>query len=533
MAGLAVFLFALDQAVTGIVAGIGGFLCIAYMVANTLPIFSIGCPYRTPLTALLYSFVYGPGRILLNICKGILTFPLKLCFLIPYISAHHTLQPNGLLQKTQRWFLTFSAFRFSPPQAKSLRHAERMDVNANENQWVKSALSWLASTTSDPSAKIILVGALGTLGPLLDVEPLVPIFEQEWSNITFLDNEPGTYDNEMLLGRLIGSTVSQLNYWNQNLNLIMLRLPSTPIWVKDPALILAIAACHRTSIFNWKSNGPVVLRPSKALTFALEHYTVFEEVLVPMWMWLSICMQEALRHDPRGGVDLVTLLVSVSTWGTCNTLAERYEILVWLNQLSMPGVLQRALHKKIADLGHYDRYTSFAGGSRYKTISLTTFLAVIKSGRSLDTYRSIPELKPPSLSPSKSGILVFPRSSTSASSSLDSFHADPEHRAPLAPQPSQAWPGTSLPLSLLPTHYSPSPSTRRRPSSGLTEAPTLRPLSIDYLYALAGSMEAHSDVHPPDSPSSINSNDSSEGPLSPHSGSFHLVSTSPEFPDKE
>ncbi|KAJ6540736.1 hypothetical protein B0H19DRAFT_873110, partial [Mycena capillaripes] len=49
MAGLVVFLYALNHVMALVVACIGGFLFGAYMMTNVLPILAIGCPYRTPL----------------------------------------------------------------------------------------------------------------------------------------------------------------------------------------------------------------------------------------------------------------------------------------------------------------------------------------------------------------------------------------------------------------------------------------------------------------------------------------------------
>jgi hypothetical protein len=62
MVGLVVFLYALDHIIAQVVASVAGFLFLVYVTTNVLPILAIGCPYRTPLTALLHSFVYGPGR---------------------------------------------------------------------------------------------------------------------------------------------------------------------------------------------------------------------------------------------------------------------------------------------------------------------------------------------------------------------------------------------------------------------------------------------------------------------------------------
>ncbi|KAJ7342895.1 hypothetical protein DFH08DRAFT_811230 [Mycena albidolilacea] len=93
----------------------------------------IGCPYRTPLTPLLYSFLSGLARDL-------------------YILGYRALTFVGLLRRRSLRFRQFDKF---------LRQAEHVYVDRRKNLWIHSALSWLASTTSDPSAKLILVEALG------------------------------------------------------------------------------------------------------------------------------------------------------------------------------------------------------------------------------------------------------------------------------------------------------------------------------------------------------------------------------------
>ncbi|KAJ7832873.1 hypothetical protein B0H14DRAFT_2515013 [Mycena olivaceomarginata] len=97
MAGLVVFLSALNRTIATVVGCIAGFLFGVYITTNTLPILAIGCPYRTPLTPLLYSFVYGLGREFCRFCVRVVIFILA----TPYILVHHVLQFSGLLSKTR------------------------------------------------------------------------------------------------------------------------------------------------------------------------------------------------------------------------------------------------------------------------------------------------------------------------------------------------------------------------------------------------------------------------------------------------
>ncbi|KAJ7678440.1 hypothetical protein B0H14DRAFT_3683283 [Mycena olivaceomarginata] len=285
MAGLVVFLSALNRTITTVVGCIAGFLFGVYITTNALPILAIGCPYRTPLTPLLYSFIYGLGQELCHFCIQVVIFILA----IPYILVRHVLQFAGLLSKTRT---KLPSILFESYPRKSLLQAERSHVHLHEDQWTNSALSWLTSTTSDPSAKIILVEALGTLKTPLNVTSLHHVFDQQWGDISFLPNEPGTYSEEMLLGRLMRSTVTQSpqRHW-VDMAIMLDQLPLRPIWVNDHSTILAIASCRRASTFHWVNNRPLVLPPHEAFGFVIDHYAVFDQVIVPMWMWLSICVQ--------------------------------------------------------------------------------------------------------------------------------------------------------------------------------------------------------------------------------------------------
>ncbi|KAF7343239.1 hypothetical protein MVEN_01755300 [Mycena venus] len=174
MAGLVVFLYALDHIIARVVAAIAGFLGGTYMLTNALPIVAVGCPYRTPLTALLYSFTYGPAR---KLFASFVNAIIIIFLIIPYIFVLHVLIFVGLLEKKRTLIPNDSIFfQFPPPKAKSLRQVEREYVHRKEEPWIHAALSWLAITTSDPSAKIILVEALGTMDPALEVRPLLPCF---------------------------------------------------------------------------------------------------------------------------------------------------------------------------------------------------------------------------------------------------------------------------------------------------------------------------------------------------------------------
>jgi hypothetical protein len=231
--------------------------------------------------------------------------------------------------------------------------------------------------------KIILVEALGTLKTPLNVTSLHHVFYQQWRDISFLPNEPGTYSEEMLLGRLIRSTVTQSPQWYREVMAIMpAYLPLRPIWVNDHSMILAIASCRCTSTFHWADNEPLVLPSHEAFGFVIDHYAVFDQVIMPMWMWLSICVQavgiEEILHSLQPLQPLqpwnptAILLSHVATSNTYNTLAERNKITAWLDQCHIPNDLQRAVDEKA---GSPEQYLS-----RYAPVSLAMFLVVMRGG---------------------------------------------------------------------------------------------------------------------------------------------------------
>ncbi|KAJ7724692.1 hypothetical protein B0H14DRAFT_559422 [Mycena olivaceomarginata] len=357
MAGLAVFLYALNHTMATVVASIAGCLLGTYIMTIVLPILAIGCPYRTPLTPLLYSFVYGPGRDLV-----------------------------GLLRK-KRNSLARKRSLFDPPKDKFLRQAERTHVRRHGAIWTHSALSWLASTTSDPSAKTILVEALGTAAAPLNVKPLRPVFRQQWSNISLLPDAPC---DELRFGRLVRSTVSQADF--SSLRCMFDYLPATPIWVENHATILAVAACGCTSTFHWGSDRPVVLPPADAFDSVVEHHIVFDQLAVPMWMWLAICVQAVMKEESSSEWYPSTFF-NVSTTNTYNTVVERAKISAWFQRRLLPDSLRRSVDRAIIAPKTYR--------NRYVPVSLAMFLAVIQKGRSFDNYFSPIILSPPVI-PSRS-----------------------------------------------------------------------------------------------------------------------------------
>ncbi|KAJ7889600.1 hypothetical protein B0H13DRAFT_2041316 [Mycena leptocephala] len=419
MVGLVVFLYALDHIIAQVVASVAGFLFLVYVTTNVLPILAIGCPYRTPLTALLHSFVYGPGRTIAII-------PRRLYYILVRASQRKRYRGN---------------FR---PKYESLRQVERGYVYRENQQWIHTALSWLASTTSDPSAKIILIEALGMVDEPLEVVPLLPAFEQQWENAASCVVVGEQDDlNEISFGRLVRSTVSSASprIW---IKIMLHTLPHTPIWAADHAMILAIAACFRTSQFRLGKDRPVIfLPPRETFAFVLDHYTVFKDLAVPIWMWLSIFAQ-AVRPitEIDDNEDAQTLFESSHCPG--NIIPDHDKVLAYLRHCT--------------DLRQAVVFHSFeAIPAQHIPVTLARCLAVFSFGRSLADPLPL------------------------GGASSDNILADPEHHTATSPNSSQALPDAVSRSSLLPTHYLSSPSTLQF-SSSQPDIPPLRRIISSLTY---------------------------------------------------
>ncbi|KAJ6493839.1 hypothetical protein DFH09DRAFT_1002900 [Mycena vulgaris] len=396
--GLVVFLYSLNRALARVVACIGGFLFGAYMITNILPIFAIRCPYRTPLSAVLYP-LYEPGSALIS-----LVMKVTISILItPYVFARGALGSVGLMTKKKHW-LPSVAVHLPARMGTTLREAERAYVNSEEKLWTHTALTWLARTTSEPSAKIALVEALGAEeapGPL-DRDPLLPVFTQQWvaTASRLVTGEPSALSDDMILGRLIRATISQaticspdttmrpgdnipilsihtiLNgaitgHSHEPIDTMLNSLPPTPISVSDHATILAIAACYRTSRFPWGDQQEVVLPPHDAFNFVLDHYAKLAQLVVPTWMWWSICTQAALGPPTP---EEQTNSEALRLFQTCiadDQNIVRYEMQAWLAQLLLPADLQRAVEMYLRD-----ELRPYPYGRLYSPVSLATFLGV-------------------------------------------------------------------------------------------------------------------------------------------------------------
>ncbi|KAJ7343013.1 hypothetical protein DFH08DRAFT_873954 [Mycena albidolilacea] len=243
----------------------------------------------------------------------------------------------------------------------------------------------------------------------------------------------------MQAGRLIRSTITQSDHYLTSL--LLNSLPLTPVWITDPATILDIAACGRTSTFQW-GNNKLVLPPHLALVFVIKHHTVFDQLAVPTWMWLSICVQTTMREEvsrsPPGSKCIppwLGRLSNISSCNTFNTTVERNDISAWFQRRVIPDRLRSSVDQVIT------RPTKYR--NRYVPVSLAIFLAAIHAGRSFDNG----DTRMKGLSPLP---IWSPRPPPGV--------AGPRHRT-ASPRFSQPLPDTISHNSRLPTHHSSSPSS--------------------------------------------------------------------------
>ncbi|KAJ7104652.1 hypothetical protein C8R44DRAFT_715657 [Mycena epipterygia] len=344
MTGLVVFLSALNRTLAYVVTAIGGFLLATYIITNLLPSAAIGCPYQTPLSAIIYR-LYDP-------VIGLFIWTVVFIPMSPYITLRAAMRAVGLMEWEFDWMPSMR------PMGTPFREAERAFVDGNENVWAHSALSWLVPTTSDPAAKVILVEALGATDIPLALGPFMPtlIQQRDTTASRLIGDEPCSLGEEMALGRLIRATMVQpdlVNNWAGDLvDTMMECLPTTPIAVTAPTTILAIAACHRTSRFTLGDRQEDALPPHAAFNFVLDHYPEFSELVAPVWMWWSICTQAAMGSGRTGswGRDTRRLL------RICRDKEDNIvhsNIMAWFHELSVPGDLRKHVENHPTDLRRY------------------------------------------------------------------------------------------------------------------------------------------------------------------------------------
>ncbi|KAJ6569243.1 hypothetical protein B0H19DRAFT_1134947 [Mycena capillaripes] len=443
MAGLVVFLFPLNRTLAAVVACVAGLLCGTYIITNVLPIIIIQCPFRTPLSAVLFP-LYHPARALTILVTKVAVF----MAMIPYIFARGALGCVGLMEKGERWLPSISVTLPKRIMGESLRETERLHVDAEDKQWTNLALSWLARTTSDPSAKAIIVEALGTESaedPPWDHDLLFPIFRQQWATAVPRLIASGTPGDDLTLGRLIRATmfhnlqvrsdhISHSHALSSPIFIMLETLPTTPISATEPATILAIAACSRTSRFPLDDEPEYVLAPYKTFGFVLKRYAVLNELVAPTWMWWSICAQAVIGREGLRvkSSDRAKALLRICMDEEGNI--RRYKMTAWLEQFhaSVPADLRRAVKTCLRK----------NNGSRPDSpVSLATFLAVYFPG----IWKGIPEEQ----SPPSSRDDVSASSNPPSSSHNDSHYASsPSSRPHSISRPSSPDSPPSLSVSI-------------------------------------------------------------------------------------
>ncbi|KAJ7085482.1 hypothetical protein B0H15DRAFT_802033 [Mycena belliarum] len=355
LGGLVVFLYSLDRTPARIMVCITAFLIGAYITSTILPIVTIKCPYRTPLSAVLF-----PLREVVPDIFQLAFRLIALIWVLPYIVVGTVLggrPPDLVPAMIRRWL---RAPQRPWASRKSMSQAEQILIGTDTHMWTRKSINWLATTASDPSAKIILVESLGTLEPPpvgIHTGPPSFVFIKEWDAIKqLLAGEAGALCDDMALGRLIRASMNMplSDYYRHNTFDAMLDglPPVTPIDITDdPATILSVAAANSTSRFAWSNQDEVVIRPHEAFQFVLEHYSTFAELGLPAWMWWSICAQAAMGPDgPAEDIYTRQVLYPETLFGICTVgkmNIEQYNMGAWIREQPLPTDLRRAIFEPL------------------------------------------------------------------------------------------------------------------------------------------------------------------------------------------
>lgn len=150
LAGFIPYLFSMDMAIAYVVAILSGAVYVAYGICLILPFIYYDCPYKTPLTFLLY----GPH---LSVRKALVRMIPRRCNHLGSSSAHPL------------------------EEACSLKEAERALISKKSTVVDREAISWLYSTTSNASVQHVVVQSIIGLctGRIDDVDHVVEdLFEQ-------------------------------------------------------------------------------------------------------------------------------------------------------------------------------------------------------------------------------------------------------------------------------------------------------------------------------------------------------------------
>ncbi len=151
LAGFIPYLFSMDMAIAYVVAILSGAVYVAYGLCLVLPFIFYDCPYKTPLTFLLYG---------------------------PYLSVRKALT-RMMPRRRSRQVGSGSVHPLE--EARSLKEAERALIIKNSTIVDREAISWLYSTTSNASVQHVVVQSIIGLctGRIDDVDHVVEdLFEQ-------------------------------------------------------------------------------------------------------------------------------------------------------------------------------------------------------------------------------------------------------------------------------------------------------------------------------------------------------------------
>ncbi|KAE9387692.1 hypothetical protein BT96DRAFT_867286 [Gymnopus androsaceus JB14] len=264
MGGLVVFVFPCHSIIGLILLIMAGSVFIAYLVISILPVFLVGCPYRTSLSDILYP---------------IYTF----------------------------LFTRSGAHRHSLP--KYSRDVERMAVEDLGETEHKRMLLWLAANTVDRSAITTLAEASSAAFPLDANQRLNGIIVHELHNITSrVLLGPTTVEAELSLGRILCAAIPYTFFGPDRDRRVLVkselrRLSTLPITTSDYAIMLSLAGSGLVSNLRWGPEDKIVdqvLKPHEVFSFVIEQCNGKEQgnlFQAPVWIWWSLCIQASQKEE--------------------------------------------------------------------------------------------------------------------------------------------------------------------------------------------------------------------------------------------
>lgn len=343
LSGLVVFLLPLNNIVACVIAGIAGFLCGAYVITNTLPVIFIQCPYRTPLSEILNT-LWGVVNIIPVIS---LLFVMR-----PWWKSLILMENLGVVRHKENWMssrvldnLSRRFDRLSTP----LKDVERTCANGKDRcddpLGITGALSWLGQTTSDISAKAVVVEALGSVYHhslmFSSTHPSIhKALEQQWQfflpHIQAGDLRQAA--DERIVERIMrgASMIHSPAFY-------MLHRGAAPIHCHTYTMLL-MTAVHDCPSRVYMEDGELQdLSPAQVFSFVAGRKDLSVELEAPSWIWWSVFTRAVGSTDTIDNEESVTDICT-------NGSTPRIDSEDWLKQVNIPTTLRCTVWERMLDV---------------------------------------------------------------------------------------------------------------------------------------------------------------------------------------